>query len=72
VPVLFVGKSGVGKTKLARELCRLGIPAYAPEDIAVIQLGIEKLFNGVENAIASKNDRGYPLLMEGAKLVRLV
>ena len=66
-PVLFVGKSGAGKTTLAKALREMGIAAYAPEDIAVIQLGAKK--NELKQL---KNDNGFPVLIESVKLVRLV
>jgi ATP-dependent protease Clp ATPase subunit len=67
IPVLFMGKSRTGKTLFAKELREMGIVAYAPEDISVIELGVKD--TEVE---ALKNDSGYPVLLSRMKVVRLV
>jgi len=66
VPVLFMGKSRTGKTMFAKELREMGIAAYAPEDISVIELGVRET-----EAEVLKNDKGYPVLLSKMKMVRL-
>jgi len=65
-PVLFVGAPRTGKTTIARALREMGISAYAPENISVIQLGARE-----SEARLSQNDMGLPMLFENTKLVRL-
>jgi len=66
--VLFVGGEKTGKTTMARILRKAGVPAFAPEDIAIIQLGIEDS-DGVK---LSQTDKGYPILIEKIKIPNLV
>jgi len=67
--VLFVGGKKTGKTTLARVLRKGGFHAFAPEDIAIIQLGIEDS----EGVKISQTDKGYPILIEKtiSSLVRI-
>jgi predicted AAA+ superfamily ATPase len=66
-PVLFLGGMRTGKTYFTKILREMGVLAFAPEDISIIELGVKS-----EAYEVSKNDGGYPLLFEKIRLVKLV